>query len=146
MPKIPRPFAGLFWKIFSLAVRLSGASLLDLTTTGAHSGLQHTIPLAWFETQDVLPDTWLIVASFGGSPQHPDWYFNLARNPDQVWIRVDGHKIHVRPESLQEPERTREFRRIAALSPGYAAYEKKTDRIIPVVRLIPFQVPSPPPS
>ena len=114
-----------------------GARLLDLTTVGARTGLEHTIPLAWFPAGDGGDEAWLIVASWGGARQHPDWYINMARNPDRVWIRIGKRKLHVRPESLKGAEREETFQHIVDVAPGYAAYQKKTDRVIPVVRLKP---------
>ena len=71
-------------------------------------------------------------------PERPSilpWYFNLAKNPDQVWITIDGRKVHVLPESLEGAEREEAWKRIVAQSPGYGDYTTKTDREIPVVRL-----------
>ena len=78
----------------------------------------------------------VLLASLGGSPRHPDWFHNLARNPDRVWIEVAQRRWKVRPESLRGAEREEAWRRIVALAPGYAGYQEKTDRIIPVVRLV----------
>ena len=61
----------------------------------------------------------------------------MARNPNRVWIRIGKRNLHVQPESLKGAERVETFRRIQAVSPGYAVYQKKTDRVIPVVRLKP---------
>ena len=131
MPKLPHSLAGLFWKLFSLGARLRGVRLLELTTVGARTGREHTIPLAWFPGGLDRPDgpagneTWLIIASYGGARQHPDWYINMARNPNRVWIRIGKRNLHVQPESLKGAERVETFRRIQAVSPGYAVYQKK---------------------
>jgi len=137
MPRMPRPLAGVFWKLFSLGARLRGSRLLELITVGARTGWEHTNSLGWFPTTPQTKEGWLIVASYGGARQHPDWYFNLARNPDKVWIRIGGRKVHVRPESLKGAERDESFRHIVERSPRYSEYQKKTDRVIPVVRLTP---------
>lgn len=137
MPRFPRPLGWVFWKLFSLGARLRGSRLLDLTTVGARTGRRHTHQLSWFPSGKGTDEAWLIVASWGGSRQHPDWYFNMARNPDKVWIRIGPHTWHVQPESLKGTERDETFRHIAAVSPGYAAYQTRTDRVIPVVRLTP---------
>jgi len=113
-------------------MRLRGARLLELTTTGARSGLPRTVTLGWFPDGK---DAWLVVASNAGAAQHPAWYINMAKNPDQVWITIDGRKVHVQPESLKGEEREEAWRRIVAKSPGYGGYTTKTDREIPVVRL-----------
>jgi deazaflavin-dependent oxidoreductase (nitroreductase family) len=106
--------------------------LLDLTTRGAKSGQLRTVPLRYFPDG---PDAWLIVASLGGAAQHPAWYFNLAKNPDAVWITLKGRKVRVTPESLKGADRTAAWQRIVSEAPGYGAYQEQTDREIPVIRL-----------
>ena len=59
----------------------------------------------------------------------------MAKNPDKVWVTIDGRKIHVQPESLKGAEREEAWRRVVAKSKGYGNYTAKTDREIPVVRL-----------
>jgi deazaflavin-dependent oxidoreductase (nitroreductase family) len=129
----------VFLPLGNWMMRRRGAKLLELTTTGARSGLPRTVTLGWFPdsptTNSDGKDSWLVVASNAGAPQHPAWYFNMAKHPDQVWAIIDGRKIHVRPESLKGAEREEAWRRIVAQAPGYGAYETKTDREIPVVRL-----------
>jgi len=107
---------------------------LLLTTTGARSGKQHTTPVAWF------PDgqgNWLVIGSAGGAAKHPSWIFNLARNPDKVWIEVGDRKLKVTPQSLNGAERDAAYQRVVAKAANFGAYERKTDRVIPVVRLTP---------
>ena len=131
-PKLPRPLMKVLFAIGNPLLRLRGAKLLALTTTGARSGVPRTVTLAWFPDGE---DAWLVVASYGGAAQHPAWYVNMAKHPEHVWITVGGRKIHVRPESLKGAERAEAWRRIVAQAPGYAGYATKTDREIPVVRL-----------
>jgi deazaflavin-dependent oxidoreductase (nitroreductase family) len=85
-----------------------------------------------------VPDgdkAWLITGSAGGAVSHPAWYFNLAKNPDRVWIRVGDRKIKVRAESLGGAERENAYRRFERTTKSYSGYPQKTDRVIPVVRL-----------
>ena len=105
-----------------------------LTTVGAKTGQTRTLPLAIF---DAGVDTWWVVASKGGAPQHPAWYINLAKNPDQVGLEVGGRRLKVVPESLHGAERDRAWKTIVERSPNFGDYEKGTDREIPVVRLTP---------
>jgi deazaflavin-dependent oxidoreductase (nitroreductase family) len=105
-----------------------------LTTVGAKSGQQRTVPLGGFPDGH---DAWLVVASAGGAARHPAWFINMARNPDKVWVEVGQRKFQARAESLRGERREEALRRIAAVSPRYAAYQKKTDREIPIVRLTP---------
>lgn len=141
MPSIPGPIMrgglGLFMAIYRLSggrMTMRGVPLLILTTVGARSGRRRKVPLTWFADGE---QRWLIVASLGGAANHPAWFINLARNPDQVWIEVGRRTIRVRPESLRGGERAEAWRRIVAAAPGYGTYERSTDREIPVVRLTP---------
>ena len=139
IPKLPGPLMKVLMPIGNWFMRLRGAKLLDLTTTGARSGLPRTVTLGWFsDLPGATPggkETWLVVGSNAGAAQHPAWYFNMAKNPDQVWITVDGRKIHAEPESLKGEERAEAWRRIVAQAPSYGSYETKTDREVPIVRL-----------
>lgn len=77
------------------------------------------------------------MASKGGAPTHPAWFINLANNPDQVWLEVGNRKFKAQVESLRGPEREAALAKIAAISPRYGEYQRKTDREIPVIRLTP---------
>jgi deazaflavin-dependent oxidoreductase (nitroreductase family) len=106
---------------------------LVLTTVGARSGQRREAHLTAFPEGD----GWLVVASKGGDPAHPAWYHNMARHPDQVWVQVGKLRTRVKPESLTGPDRARAWQRVVSEYPNYRAYETKTDREIPVVRLTP---------
>jgi deazaflavin-dependent oxidoreductase (nitroreductase family) len=108
--------------------------MLLLTTVGARSGIERTVPLAYFTDG---PDAWLIVASAGGDARHPAWYRNLAANPDRATIEVGGRRIAVRAESLHGAAREEPWRRITAQASNFAGYQRNTDREIPVIRLTP---------
>ncbi|MFI7343729.1 nitroreductase family deazaflavin-dependent oxidoreductase [Streptomyces sp. NPDC050085] len=79
-------------------------------------------------------DDYLIVASYGGSDAHPLWYLNLQANPD-VRLRVGTERFEARAETLSAEDKARVWDSLVELFPQYAAYQKKTDRDIPVVRL-----------
>ena len=108
--------------------------MVILATVGAKTGRAHTVALGKFADRE---DSFLVVASNGGAARHPAWFINLARNPGQVWAEVGKRKFKVRPQLLQGKERREAWQRVIAASPGYAAYEQKTDREIPIVRLTP---------
>lgn len=114
--------------------KMMGFPALALTTVGARSGKQRSVPLGGFPDG---PDAWLVVASAGGGRRHPAWFLNLAKHPDQIWIEVGSRKLRVRGRSLGGAEREAALRGIAAIAPRYAGYQEKTDREIPIVRLTP---------
>jgi len=138
----PAPLKAIFVALSNVAfgllgdrMRVQGRPVLQLETIGARSGAKRRAVVCWFPDRE-REDSWLIVASLGGAPRHPDWFHNLARNPDRVWIELGQQRWKVRAESLRGSERDEAWSRIVALAPGYAGYQEKTDRIIPVVRLI----------
>ena len=113
-----------------------GARLLLLTTTGAKSGKERINPLAF--TRD--GDNYVIIASKGGSPTHPDWYHNILANPEvgvevATQSGVDQFRAHARIAAGEE--RRRLYAAQAAVMPNFAEYQKKTERKIPVVVLEP---------
>jgi deazaflavin-dependent oxidoreductase (nitroreductase family) len=130
-PALTRVLNALMFRIFRNRT-FRGGRLLSLTTVGARSGQSRQATVAYFPDG---PDAWLIVASAGGAATHPAWLFNLARNPDRVWIEVGNRKLRVRPETLTGEARAQAWQRITAQAPDFAGYETKTDREIPVVRL-----------
>ena len=107
-----------------------------LTTKGARSGLQRTTVVGGFPDRD---DAWLVVASKGGAARHPDWFFNMVRNPEDLWLEVGNRKMKAQGQSLTGAERTEALKRIAAISPRYGKYQEQTDREIPIVRLTAVQ-------
>jgi deazaflavin-dependent oxidoreductase (nitroreductase family) len=110
-----------------------GFNALNLTTVGARSGAQRSNPVGWFPGDD---GSWLIVASAGGAVGNPAWYHNIAAHPDQVTIELSGRTIPVTAEQLHGAERDRAWQQITAAVPRFAAYQRKTDRELPVIRLI----------
>lgn len=111
-----------------------GFNALVLTTIGRKSGLQRQTPVGWFPGQD---DSRLIVASAAGAARNPAWYYNLAAHPDQVWIETPSGKVAVTAEQLHEAEREEAWQQITTAAPRFAAYQKATDRELPIIRLVP---------
>jgi deazaflavin-dependent oxidoreductase (nitroreductase family) len=111
-----------------------GFNALVLTTIGRKSGLERANPVGWFPGKD---GSWLIVASANGAIGNPAWYYNIAAHPDKVQIEVDGRKIPVIAEQLHGAERDQAWQQIIAAAPRFAQYEQKTDRELPVIRLVP---------
>jgi deazaflavin-dependent oxidoreductase (nitroreductase family) len=85
-----------------------GFNALALTTVGRKGGLERSNPVGWFPGPD---GSWLIVASEAGAADNPAWYYNLAANPNKVYIELEGRKIAVTPEQLH---RKRTGRSVAA--------------------------------
>ena len=112
--------------------RFQGMDLLYLTTVGAKSGQKRQSTVTRFPAGE---DSWLVVASAGGSVHNPAWYHNIAAHPDQVWIEFGGREIRVTPTQLAGDERAQAWERITESQPRYAGYQRKTDRPIPVIRL-----------
>jgi deazaflavin-dependent oxidoreductase (nitroreductase family) len=122
-------------RLFRGRLKMHGQPLLLLTTLGARTGQPRTSMVSQFPESD---GSTLIVASFGGAAKHPAWYFNLAKHPDQVFIERGGRRIRVQAISLSAEEREAAWQRIVHIAPGFAEYQRKTDREIPVVRLVPL--------
>ncbi len=127
-----RFFTGAHAKIIKLSRgRLLAGRTLVLTHKGAKSGKVRDTPLMYFADGD----NYLIVASAGGAPNHPGWYHNLLANPDTS-VLVRGKQIAVTARDAG-PTREELWERITAEAPQFAAYETKTERVIPVVVLEP---------
>jgi deazaflavin-dependent oxidoreductase (nitroreductase family) len=106
---------------------------LLLTTTGRKSGEKFIFPLYYGDTGD---GSYIIVASKGGAPQHPQWYKNLVANPE-VEVHVGTKKLKARARTAGGAERARLWQRALEFWPPYADYQKRTEREIPVVVLDP---------
>jgi len=113
-----------------------GAHLLLLTTTGAKSGQTRINPLAFSRDGD----NYVVIASKGGAPSHPDWYHNVVAHPE-VTVEVstaDGtRRFEARARVARTTERERLYAAQTAIMPGFAEYQRKTSREIPVVVLEP---------
>src|SRR5204863_4510159 len=107
-----------------------GDALVLLHTTGAKSGQERVNPVAY----QALPTGWAVFASKAGAPTNPDWYYNLLAHPD-VTIEVGTETIPVRARVAGPDERDEIWEKQKKLMPGFAEYERKTDRTIPVVIL-----------
>ncbi len=108
----------------------AGRTLLILHTIGARTGLERVNPVAYVKDGDRL----VIIASKGGAPRNPDWYYNLVANPD-VTVEVGTETFQVRAKVTEEPERSRLYAKMVEMMPGFAEYQRKTTRIVPVFLL-----------
>ena len=107
-----------------------GAPMLLLHTTGRHSGTARVTPLVYWPEGDRM----VIFASKGGAPTHPDWYRNLMAQPDTT-VEVGTDTVPVHARETEGDERQDLFDRITAVMSGFADYQAKTSRIIPVIML-----------
>ncbi len=108
-----------------------GAPLLLLTTTGAKSGEPRTSPMMYRSEDERM----FVFASKAGAPTNPDWYHNLVATPE-VTVEVGVERFGARAIEVRGAERDRIYAAQATEYPGFAEYEAKTDRIIPVVELV----------
>jgi deazaflavin-dependent oxidoreductase (nitroreductase family) len=109
-----------------------GAPVLLLHTRGAKTGVDRVHPVVYQSVGDALA----VFASKGGAPTNPDWYHNLTANPD-VKVELGTGKFDARARVLEGEEREPIWAKQKQLMPGFAEYEQKTTRQIPVVLLEP---------
>lgn len=105
--------------------------VLVLTTTGRHSGVPRTVVVQYFPDGDDL----IVVAANSGLDRHPAWYLNLMANPE-AQAEVDGRSFDVRAEELSADEATKFWPQILNTAPDYARFTERTERTIPLVRLV----------
>ena len=114
--------------------RFEGKTLLLLHTKGAKSQEERINPVACIRDGDRLA----VIASKGGAPTHPDWYYNVVANP-LVTVEVGTEKFQARASAAEEPERTRLYNKMVEVMPGFGDYRLKTTRVIPVIVLTPVK-------
>jgi deazaflavin-dependent oxidoreductase (nitroreductase family) len=113
------------------AAVMSGLPVVMLTSTGAKSGRESTVPLVGFEEGDAV----FLIASNYGQAHHPAWLHNLRAQP-RVRIEVRGERRDVLAEEVASPERERYLSIAAVAYPGYRRYERRAaPRRISVFRL-----------
>jgi deazaflavin-dependent oxidoreductase (nitroreductase family) len=110
----------------------AGVPILLLHHTGAKSGIERVSPLAYRRDGDA----YVVFGSKGGAPDNPAWFHNLVRNPEAT-IEVDTATRTVKARIAEGEERDRIWTLQKQEFPGFADYERKTTRQIPVVILDP---------
>lgn len=116
----------------AIGSRMGGRSLLLLTTIGRKSGQERTTPLLYMEDGN----DYILIASYGGAPQDPQWFRNLVENP-QAKIQIGSKVIDVTTRKANPEERSRIWPIVTGQFQNFADYQKKTTREIPVVILTP---------
>ena len=112
---------------------LRGMSVIILTTKGVKSGTVRKTPLMRVEHDG----RYAAVASLGGAPKHPHWYFNVLAEP-QVELQDGPRKRDMTAREVTGDEKAQWWERAVAVFPDYANYQKKTERQIPVFVLEPI--------
>jgi deazaflavin-dependent oxidoreductase (nitroreductase family) len=110
----------------------NGVPTLLLTTTGRRSGQPRTTPLIFAPDGD----DYLVVASMGGAPEHPQWYRNLLADP-RAEVQVKAEIIPVTARTASPDEKPRLWSIVRDAWPNYDVYQSRTERVIPVVVLTP---------
>jgi deazaflavin-dependent oxidoreductase (nitroreductase family) len=108
----------------------AGKTLLLLHTVGARSGEERVNPVAYITDGDRL----VIIASKGGAPTNPGWYYNILAHP-LLTVEVGTEQFQAQAAVTSEPERSRLYDKMVEMMPGFAEYKQKTRRVIPVITL-----------
>jgi len=110
---------------------LTGTPILLLHHVGARSGVERVTPLAYTPHEG---GRYLIVASNGGSPTHPSWYYNLKEHP-KTRVEMDAQTFTARAEELQGTARARVWPTMLAASPSLREFDARTARQVPLFLL-----------
>ena len=105
-----------------------------LHTTGAKSGKERVNPVAYVRDND----QYVVIASKGGAPTNPGWYYNILAHP-RLTVEVGTKTFQVDAKVAEEPERTRLYNKMVEIMPGFDDYRRKTERVIPVIVLTPVK-------
>jgi deazaflavin-dependent oxidoreductase (nitroreductase family) len=109
----------------------AGSTLILIHHIGAKSGTERVSPLGYFPQGE---GRFAIVASNGGSPAHPDWYYNLKAHP-RIAVEVGTQTFTVLAEELGHAARVELWPKLVADTPALGEFQAKTTRQIPVVML-----------
>lgn len=110
--------------------RLVNNDMLLLTTRGRHTGDSHTVPLLYLRDDERL----IVIASYGGRPNHPEWYLNLLTEP-AVDVQIRETRFVASATTMTAGERAEWWPDVVAAHADYALYQSRTEREIPVVWL-----------
>ncbi len=107
-----------------------GKNLLLLHTTGAKSGQERVNPVAYIRDGD----RYGVIASKGGAPTNPHWYYNILAHP-RLTVEVGTETFQVDAQVAEEPKRTRLYNKMVEMMPSFDDYRRRTEREIPVIVL-----------
>ena len=111
-----------------------GAPLLLLTTTGARSGQRRTSPMMYLADEHDS-DVVYVFASAAGADHNPAWFHNIVAHPDDIDIELGDEQYRATADVLADPQRAEAYASQATRCPGFAGYQEKTSRAIPVIAL-----------
>ena len=114
-----------------------GRNLVIMHTIGAKTGQERIAPVMGLP-DDETRRAWTIVASKGGAPENPAWYYNLLANPEfdvEAFITDGIQTVPVRARELHDAEYQAAWDRMTAVAPGFADYQARTNRTLPIFRL-----------
>jgi deazaflavin-dependent oxidoreductase (nitroreductase family) len=117
---IDRPIYRLTRGRHTLASLVSGLPVVMITTTGARTGFERTLPVLGLPT----PDGLAVIASNYGQKQHPSWYYNLLADP-QGYVTVEGVRSPFRASEAQGEVRARIWQEGLNVYPGWSQYERR---------------------
>ena len=115
-----------------LGGRIDSLPILLLTTRGRKSGRRRTTPLVYLRDGEEL----VLIASYGGRDEQPAWFWNLESNP-QAQVQIGGRPIPMLARKATSDERVILWPKVLQLWPGYAKYQERTSRTIPLIILSP---------
>jgi len=135
--KILKPFMAIYVSLYRLTGgrfggKVQGLPVLLLTTIGRKTGKKRTTPLGYFENDGY----YVVTASNAGFNTHPAWFYNLKSHP-KVEFQIGNKQLTGMAEPATSALRQQLWDELVKRAPGYGAYEKRTTREIPVVRLRP---------
>ncbi len=112
----------------------AGAHLVLITSTGAKSGQPRIAPVMYFADGETI----YVIASKAGAPTNPNWYHNLLANPKaSLELATDSgiERFEATAEPVTGPEHDRLYAEFSRSNPGFAKYQARTNRVIPIVAL-----------
>ena len=109
---------------------LADIPALIITTTGSKTGEKRAVPLGY----QLVDGRLLVIASMAGAERNPPWFYNLVKTPE-VFVEKDGESFLVNAIVTAGDDRNYLFQKICESEPTFAAYQTRTDRVIPVVEL-----------
>ncbi len=113
-----------------LGHRFIDNDMLLLTTTGRATGRKHTVPLLYLRDGSRL----VVIASYGGRPNNPEWYRNLIVTP-QASVQILGEHREIEATTMTDDERSEWWPKVVSAHSDYATYQSRTDRRIPLIWL-----------